>query len=390
MDTPVTKEQLVQIANEAGFSVTSRQIDRWRKNDLLPRSRRIHLGKAHGTRSEYPPETGRQLLALCRIHFTQKEKRLPRIRFAIWLEGYSVPIGKLKESFELILIDPMEGLNRSTRGEGAEEKADNLAEKMRESLPRCKLTRHIKRNVSNQNDWKSLLTTVLQLLFAQTAEDAPVFEEVDIPYSDEDDKPLRDIFIDALGLRRATTDRIGDAGPGLSGDVGKDLNRMSEGMFLSMENLEATLNSATIEQLEQARTDAKAVEGLSLIADFSELLFGRNAFGLSLFQCLPQDLNVKAHIILFYLSLRKSDMANNLDMINQSSQQNAPAIADNIKVLDTLKAELPSVYKEHHKLWQLLLKGKINPEDMQQRGQEIYERHKTELDAFWEKHPELR
>ena len=63
---------------------------------LIASPRHIRLGRK-GTRSEYPPETGRQLLALCRLR-----RRFPHdldaIRFGLWYVRYRIPIDDVKQS----------------------------------------------------------------------------------------------------------------------------------------------------------------------------------------------------------------------------------------------------------------------------------------------------
>src|SRR5260370_17031784 len=90
----VTVDQLLALAAAEGFhlpEITARKIERWRKERLLPRPRRISLGLGQGTRSEYPPETGRQLLALCRLR-----RRFPHdldaVRFVLWCQPYPFPL----------------------------------------------------------------------------------------------------------------------------------------------------------------------------------------------------------------------------------------------------------------------------------------------------------
>ena len=101
----LTVDELLALAAAEGFhppEITARKIERWRKERLLPRPRRISLGRGQGTRSEDPPETGRQLLALCRLR-----RRFPHdldaVRFGLWCERYQFPMDDVKRSMEQLL-----------------------------------------------------------------------------------------------------------------------------------------------------------------------------------------------------------------------------------------------------------------------------------------------
>src|SRR5229473_2591303 len=101
----LTVEQLLALAADEGFhppEITARKIERWRKERLLPRPRRISLGRGQGMRSEYPPEIAKILLAICRLR-RRFQHDLDAIRFGLWYEGYRLPIDDVKRSMEQLL-----------------------------------------------------------------------------------------------------------------------------------------------------------------------------------------------------------------------------------------------------------------------------------------------
>src|SRR5713226_1189977 len=101
----LTVDQILALAAAEGFhppEITARKIERWHKARLLPRPRLIRLGRGQGTRSEYPPETGKRLLALCRLR-RRFPHNLEAIRFGLWCEGYQFPIDDVKRSMEQLL-----------------------------------------------------------------------------------------------------------------------------------------------------------------------------------------------------------------------------------------------------------------------------------------------
>src|SRR5260370_34391763 len=101
----LTVDQLLALAAARGFhppEITARKIERWRKARLFPRPRRISLGRGQGMRSEYPPETAKILLAICRLR-RRFQHDLDAIRLGLWYEGYRLPIDDVKRSMEQLL-----------------------------------------------------------------------------------------------------------------------------------------------------------------------------------------------------------------------------------------------------------------------------------------------
>src|SRR5207249_2577161 len=58
---------------------------RFQRAGILPSPRVISLGRGYGTRSVYPPGTGRQLVTLLEIH--EREHRLRHVGWSLWWEG---------------------------------------------------------------------------------------------------------------------------------------------------------------------------------------------------------------------------------------------------------------------------------------------------------------
>lgn len=89
-----TQKQLLEIAQQQGYKVTSRQLVRWHCADLLPRPKQYSLGRGYGTQTVYPENTSSQLLALCCIH--TKEHRLDYIAWELWWQGYRININLIR------------------------------------------------------------------------------------------------------------------------------------------------------------------------------------------------------------------------------------------------------------------------------------------------------
>lgn len=385
-----TAEQLVNLAAEAGYEVTLRQVDRWREYDLLPRPRRIHLGKGKGTCSEYPREALGQLITLCRLHRT--ERRLHHLRFALWLEGYSVPPEKLKESIRHILLIPMEKLRGLAPGEDAPEKADNLAEEMAESSPRSKRVRRMKRNTPDPQDWLSLLTNAFQLFLAQNEDDAPIFENENYESpAGKDERTLTDILIDGWGLRRATTDRIGDAEPWLT-NAEEFLCTLEKRNLPALRKFHEALAQATEADLIQARNDqAFFTDKIPKITKAIEAFYGQDAFGFSLLSGLSdkeERVDRSVFLLCVLLVVRREGLGQGIIPLSETIE-NSPIPPEKITLLiETLKTEVPSIRPVLKKM-EGIPRGEISQEACLEQLYQFYKDHEPEMKAFWRRHADL-
>lgn len=85
-----SSKQLLELAQEHGYSVSTTQLARWHRAGILPRPEQQSLGRGQGTQSLYPVGTGEQLLLLCELH--RHERRLIHLAWRIWWEGYPVDL----------------------------------------------------------------------------------------------------------------------------------------------------------------------------------------------------------------------------------------------------------------------------------------------------------
>jgi hypothetical protein len=123
--------------------VTRRQLERWRKNDLIPRPKKRSLGRARGFRSAYPPGTCEQLVALIHVHRT--ERRLHCVRFALWCQGFPIPREAVKKTLDELAFRPIRSLrSRVAPSSSVEDVAANVAALAMPNVPRSKVGRTIR------------------------------------------------------------------------------------------------------------------------------------------------------------------------------------------------------------------------------------------------------
>ncbi len=383
----LTIDQLLALAAAEGFhppEITARKIERWRKERLLPRPRRISLGRGQGTRSEYPPETGQQLLALCRLR-RRFQHDLDVIRFGLWYERYRLPIDDVKRSMEQLLIPFLRTLRLDEPDPLAA--AEQLASRAQSKPLRSSSGQRLKR-LRNSGEVDTVLTALFQLALG----DVPGFTA----HAEEEfgERSLAELFVDVLGLNRAQTDRIGEVKPWLPQDhneLARQFEEMAVGQFLSLPAQLQTLKDANSRQLAQARTDlVRLLSGFKQAAKAMEGIFGPNAFGFGLFRELPND---PAFLVLFLsllVRLRTTPHSAGIDEIEATLQNSKPDYQRTLAFLKALRQEHSAIAKEILTQTQDLdLSDPHTFDRLQTIFAAAHADYPGEFQAFFRRHPEL-
>lgn len=338
----LTVDQLLALTAAEGFrppEITARKIERWRKVRLLPRPRRTSLGRGQGTRSEYPPETGQQLLALCRLR-----RRFPHdldaIRFGLWYEHYPLPIDDVKRSIEQLLTPLLRSLPLDASDPLAA--AEQLTSQVQSKRLRSSNARRLKQ-LRNADEVGVVLTAAFQLMLG----DVPGFTA----HAEEEfgERSLTELFVDVLGLKRAQTDRIGEVKPWLpqdSNELARQFEDMAVGQFLSLPALLQTLKEADSRQLAQARTDLVRLRGFKQVVKAMEGMFGPDAFGFGAFRELPSDPAFHVYFLLLLMRLRTTPHSTGIDEIEAMLQNSKPNYQRMMAFLKALHQEYPAIAEE--------------------------------------------
>lgn len=384
--TWLTADQLLALAATEGFDqpeITGRKIERWRKEGLLPHPRRISLGRSRGTRSEYPPGTGQQLLALCRLR-----RRFPHdldaVRFGLWYERYPLPIDDVRRSIEQLLSSIMRlfPLNEPDPLDTAERLVNQMRSKPRRSSRRS----HMK-YLKNPDEVNAVHIAILQLALG----DVPGFTA----HAEKElgERSLAQMFIDALGLHRAQTDRAGRTKPWLPQDNNKlaeQLENMAIEQLLSLPALLQALQESTPEQLTQARADLKGILGFKQVAKAMEALLGPNAFGWGMLSELPNDPVFHALFLAFLIRLGSTPHRVGIDEVKAALRENKPKYQRLLAFLRVLRREYPAIAKEI--LSQTRALDLSDPHTFEQIPAifaAVRTNHQEELQAFFQQRPEL-
>lgn len=92
-----TTAELIELAAQAGYTISAVQLAQWHRYGLLPRPRKKSLGKYNGSVSLYPAETRDWLLDLLRIHEAEGGRRLLYVAWRLWWIGRPVSMKRVRE-----------------------------------------------------------------------------------------------------------------------------------------------------------------------------------------------------------------------------------------------------------------------------------------------------
>jgi hypothetical protein len=225
----MTEQELITFAAGHDFSVSATQIEHWYKEDCLPHPEQRHIPGRAGSRSYYPPHTASRLLALCRLH--ERETRFTHLRFLLWLEGYDILLEALRES----LLVVWKQASKTLRATIVKHPRDSLASaeliigRLFPRMARFPFGGLLRRQMPRTDDRRSMLVMLLQLLLGGR----PALEtDYSVDHDGKMELSLAQMFVQALGLEPAQTDRVGEVGPWLPSDVTPVLTMLSglEGM----------------------------------------------------------------------------------------------------------------------------------------------------------------
>lgn len=377
-----TEQQLIDFAEEHGYKgITHWKLERWHKQDVIPRPVVEHLGYGKGTRSVYPAQTLAQVLAVCRL--LKSTRNFDVVRFQLWREGYCIPFPILKDTIRQ-LVPPLRWKvprREEKRYDAVERRLNTLLEKMSGRFSRLLL----KRFGRNTENLQAFLEIHLNLLYGIRV----AFDE---PSHYEGEPSATDIFAQGLHLKELWF---------LPKDLAADFQHFSDKGLLSITKMNAALDEATEEDLRRASTRSEA---LALVFEWVELM----GFSPKLLQSFPLDISnpsFQALVLVFLFHLEKHGYADNMDGLAEVFRIQVLQLRA-FKVFHlTLQQELPAVAKEvstPQEIWAQVKKvwGQIKDLSESEREQyfarknehlrEVYLHNQAELDAFWQRHPEIK
>jgi len=382
-----TREQLLAAATAAGLAVSQAQLSRWHRAGLLPRPQVRSLGRGRGTVSLYPPGSGQRLVLVAQLH--QRERRLTSVAWRLWWEdGGPVPVparellAQVAQRWEQDRTHLAELLAAEEAGEPDATGELDAIYRRAEAGRIGRQLGQVRRNIGREG-----FSTVVRVVGEIAAGRFRGYERG--ADTGSEDSKTGALVERAVGLDRARSDRLADAGPWLDGDPEVDFVRLSQA--LNTWPLAAGA-SASEEELHQARTELRAfLAVISTMAPLFERLFGRAAFGFgTIARTLgtpPPDL--EAFMLLAWLALRHDEALRDGMRSLGSLAPAAHATAQIAELLGTLGREVPAFGPVlTAKRLAVAQQDAGEGERLQAEIARVREEHRAAVDAFFAAHPE--
>ena len=268
--TSADKDRLIEEAARQGFSVSAKQIDRWRADQVLPPAGKAGGGRARGVQRPAPEGSAAELVRLCQ--FLDDDRSLDRAAFRLWIEDYTIPLERVRTALAQLAPNP-----KPILGDSPDQLRDKI-EQYADSLGRRKSAQpHVKKMAADGR-----LATVLEGFFALG---------VGRSLSPEEQQKLGSDFEELSGLNRGRVDHWEGKSPWLtSDDTGPQLAVAAS----MLKALNADLpRSASEEEFLKAKDAFKSTMLFRNCAALLQQLHGPNVFGFGAVTDLPIGLPLR-------------------------------------------------------------------------------------------------
>jgi hypothetical protein len=364
-------EKLQTTAKAYGFGeVSTPAITRWRRAGLLPEGWIEYLGR-NGSRRMFPRGSERQLIALCRIHLVEKEKRLPYVGWRLWWDLYDVRMDAIR-GFLAPLAESWDATLADIRDRGA---ADTAIESAATLPLRDRMVRPIRKRVGSASFGPFLAVfrdVVAGRFSAEGEEDARLVEK-------------------GMGLGGGRTDRVAGADPWLVGGIGGVLEEMSStvrGM-----SLVRILEGTSDERLTQTRNRMKLLlETLGGIGAVLRRSVGRGAFGLTVFSEMTQHLGPadQGILLLNWIATNVDEPTQELLELEAAMEEWNRRTSKIVPLFEELREQVPA-FKQ---VWtprrmQGALRSKRTAARLNADLARVSAEHRDEVELFLKDHPEI-
>lgn len=306
------KRDLIDEAAGHGFTVTAKQIDRWRADQVLPPAGRAGGGRARGVQRPAPEGSAAQLVRLCQ--FLAEDRSLDRAAFRLWIEDYAVPLKRLRKALARLVPDA-----KLVFGQSAEQIRDKV-EQYSEGVQRRKsLQPHVRKMAEDGR-----LVTVLEgFLGMGLGRSVP----------QQDQHKLGADFEELAGLNRARTDHWEGKSPWLTGDATPEFALAAS----LLETVNANLAGAAPEEdFVKAKEAFKGMMMLRRCSALLQQLHGPNVFGLGVLTDLPIGVPImyadpSAFLAMVALAKKAPQILDNMIQVGKMFQASLDALRQQVE-----------------------------------------------------------
>lgn len=249
------KEKLIRHARERGHRLTSKQIDRWRLERLLPQPGARSAGRGRGVQRPSAEGTAKQLVALC--DYLAQDRSLDRAALRLWIDGYPVPLDRVRKSLQRSTPDPsrLTGIAPGDLSKDIDDFCVQLADRKRVS--------ERTREMADDGTLQPLFTKFLSLSSGQV-----------LP--EEEAREFGRAFERFSGMDRGRTDHWEGKSPWLTDDPASPVKNLAR--VLPLIKRDAVANASAAE-MHKARDGFLAWEKMVRCTELLEKLHGANVFG---------------------------------------------------------------------------------------------------------------
>jgi hypothetical protein len=360
-------------------AITARKLKRFRDEGVLP-TPHIHHPGFGGTTSLYPVESGERVLAICRL--LKQQRNFDAVRVGLWLEGYSIEIGLLKESlWHLIPFSSLQTpSDKGERMKAARQLTQTIGNAVWKSV-RSNLMRKILEQFEHPGERQHFTSVLTQLLYEVPVDFTPTllgYHDADL--AGEMEEPA-DLFASGVQMQQLRF---------LPQDPVPDLQRLCEEKILSFTWQRTVLFAATEEELGLARSRKEIVEQMFEALDLIGQLTPLHSF---LFLHFSKRQMMQALLLVLLLVLEQAQYGPSIDLIREALRTNLLLLRRYQQLRQTMQQELPEVAQVMLPLFQLSPIFTEGSQEEQNAHNEqiraVYRQHKDALDAFWQRHPDL-
>jgi hypothetical protein len=372
-------EELIAEMAAQGFTITRSELARWHRADLIARPQRRSQGRGRGMASIYPAETAEQLRALCVIHHS--EKRLTYVAWRLWWAGYDVPTRYARFFLDQGFNTWQQGLRELQELQAHPEMLTGFFAHTQVMRLSRKTLAQARKRVGRKN-----FPTFIGIIFRIAT---GTFEGFAIDAQTGTDERESSILESGFGLRRARTDRLGDAEPWLTDDASEALKELSHRLrdHPLGEDYRTLEDADLLHVRDEVRDFLSCIEGVSTWLD---KMFGRGALGFSAFADAIREMDPfdQALMLLFWRMFRAWGLGPAMDQLLRVARAWHQFLMPLINGIEQLRIEAPATAE--------VLAPKQMGIALRRKAMMAYQRdilrylsQKPEVKAFFESHPEL-
>jgi hypothetical protein len=255
---------LLEQATGAGFSVSDRQLKRWRQRGLLPKVKQQGLPGSRGSEVTWPRGSDQQLVALCVLR--QRFGRLDDLLLAAWWDRWTIDDAALLQVLATRLArSPIAFADHAATEDerfDAVERMVARADLTRIHGPLRKALRHVG---PDERDRRSFITAMISI----GAGIAPPLEAVDVGVEEHGLSELLASGLGFGGFARQLTD-VGDATT--DEELVQGIIDVASQIKPMLDHAHAVIASGNVEELCTARDQLLSLQDITEIAEAGLLI----------------------------------------------------------------------------------------------------------------------